>query len=81
MIPTRVSRKNGTLSKINPSYWDSNCLIMNLQYTEAQENDPSGNGGNVFNHFSWMAFREDKHAGKCVLKCSKETFWFTEHRI
>lgn len=54
---------------------------MNLQYTEAQENDPSGNGGNVFNHFSWMAFREDKHTGKCVLKCSKETFWFTEHRI
>lgn len=44
-------------------------------------NDPGGNGDDVFNDFSWVAFRKDKHSGKCVLKCTKETFSFTEHRI
>lgn len=53
---------------------------MNLQSTEAEENDPGGNSDGVFNHFSWEAFREDKHTGKWVLKCTKETLWFTEHR-
>lgn len=54
---------------------------MNLQSPEAQENDPGGNGDDVFNDFSGVAFREDKHTRKAVLKCSKETFWFTEQRI
>lgn len=47
----------------------------------AQENDRCGNGYDVFNHFSWVAFWEDKHTGKCVLKCTKVTFWYIEHRI
>lgn len=69
------------LSKINPSYRDGDCLIMNLQCPEAQAYDPSSNGDDVFNHFSLVAFRKDKYNEKCVLKCTKETFWFTEHRI
>jgi hypothetical protein len=44
---------------------------MNLWSPEAQENDPGGNGDDVVNDFSWVAFRKDKHTGKHVFKCTK----------